>query len=210
MDPFSAMALIGAGSTLVSNIWNSAESARNRKFQERMSSTAHRREVADLQAAGINPMLSRMGSGASAPGGDRAQMADLGSSALSAMMLKKQIGLIEAQTQGEVARTQGQQVANQLAHSGLEFQVGKLKADATSAGVSAEQAQRLLPLAVKRAEAEISQITNSAEAARARAFLDQQDAVRAMNDAEFEAMLGRLSPALRTLALLWRSVARPR
>lgn len=50
--------------------FNAAEAQKNRNWQQMMSNTAHQREVHDLMAAGLNPVLSAMnGNGASVTSG---------------------------------------------------------------------------------------------------------------------------------------------
>lgn len=96
MDFANPMAsLIDIGGSFIQNDWNKRAAQRAMDFSREMSGTAYQRAVADMKAAGINPMLAYMQGGASSPSGvgfpSSFDAGDIGHSARDMMRMRQEL-----------------------------------------------------------------------------------------------------------------------
>lgn len=108
--PFLTAAAPILGSA-ISGMFNKSAAKDQMAFQAEMSNTAHQREVQDLIAAGLNPMLSAKLGGASSPAGASWSMPDLGQ-AFSAGQVARKLNVEMEKVQADTDVSKSQEMLN--------------------------------------------------------------------------------------------------
>jgi len=159
-DPLTA-GIISGGIGLLGTIFSNNESDRRADkqmdFQQRNSDSAHSREVLDLKKAGLNPILSALGAGASSPTGAAGAVQDIAPGISkgmdTAIAVKGQNKQIQAQDAGinnvnadtKNKTIQSTVLANEAVSSALDIK---------QKGLSNKLMEQTLPHAIKKAKSE--------------------------------------------------------
>lgn len=154
-----AVAILG-GSALsaLGNIYSSernvSQAKRQMRFQERMSNTAHQREIADLQKAGLNPILTGKYGGASTPPGTAGTVGNplesMPSSALAFAQLRQQKPLVAAQAQQALSSAKAS-----------EAQAQSIALDSQIKAQEYEQRKITNPLQIKKLQEEVNYLAQN-------------------------------------------------
>jgi len=139
----AAAAAADVGGGLMTSAYSVHEARQNRRFQRNMSNTAHQREVEDLRAAGLNPILSATGGkGESTPSGNVPSIAEptkLTGSVLQSQLQRAQLQNIGANTQKTLAEANSAETAARLNKASFYQQLG---INISNAGLLRNQLQK--------------------------------------------------------------------
>lgn len=182
-------------------------------FSKHQADTAHQREVKDLQAAGLNPLLSVMGGRGAATG----EVPSLGedvhkgvSSALAMRAQRAELALMEQQRLKTAAETRASTMQTDLLQAQAPFLVASAQNQADRSESDSLAARLSLSFLAPKAHAEVLATTASARRANALASLEELMRTGAVNEQQLEQDLGEAGPAGRALLEVLRTLRKPR
>lgn len=173
-----------SGISISGNIMSYRSNRKNREWQENMMNSAHQREVADLRAAGINPILTADGgSGAGTPNLQPwvPELSPVGNSVNSALDARAKISetrgsAFRQRKEGELINAQKQEIDSRISANSAqaaESEARTLKTIAEIPGV---------PIAIEKMRAETAYSSNSAKAAANQAEKIRAETAQAQKD----------------------------